>query len=121
MLEAFGDPIPLSDAGELPADLSSALVRDSPVFREASGGSPDDTTVTLKGKAVLAEPVPVAAVPATSVLVLDTQTACVFTGSDAFAVHIVGSEFGDSFVRFVEGDPPASVLSSVPDGKRSCS
>ncbi len=120
-LEAFAEPVALGEGGELPTGLSNAAVRDSPAFREASASADDASTVIVKGKLVLTEPVSVAAVPATSVLVLDSEAACVFADAQAFPVKIVGSEFGNSFVTFVGDEQPASVWSFVPQGEESCS
>ncbi len=120
LLNAFGEPLALGDAGELPTDLPAGLVRKSPLFREAVGGSDNVTSVTLKGTAVLATPVQVASVPATAVQVLDNGNGCVFTDTSPYAVKIVGSEFGNSFVLFADATPPTSVLSSVPKEHQEC-
>jgi hypothetical protein len=120
VLEAFSQPLTLGEQGEIPPDLDTATIRSSPKFLEAASGAPEASTLTVPGKAVLETPVSVAAIPATAILVAEDQTACVFSGSDVLLVHVVGSEFGNSFVTFPDGRQPDSVLTMVPESQRTC-
>jgi hypothetical protein len=120
LLELLQEPITLGDSGELPPGLSSSDIRNSDAFREAASGAPDASTLTLKGKVKLKEPVQVAAVPATAVLIDSQGAACVFTGKRATPVTIVGSEFGSSFVAFESEEAPESVDVLKPGRQTSC-
>jgi peptidoglycan hydrolase-like protein with peptidoglycan-binding domain len=81
---------------------------------DSDGGRPP-----LAGELSLREPVEVGVVPPTSVYSLVGATACVASGGRAFAVTVVGSQLGRTFVRFDEGSTPTSV--DIRTGKRpSC-
>lgn len=120
VLELFDAPVPISETGELPGDLSGPTIRASNAFREAVSSSPEATVLALKGRAVLQEPVSVAAVPATAVLVAPDGTSCVLVDAEAIRVSIVGSEFGNSFVVFDAEENPTAVDATIPPEITSC-
>ncbi len=119
-LNLLPEPVPLGEGGELPADLNSSTIRDSSAFREAASGAPEASVLTLKGRIVLQEPVQVAAVPATAVLVDSDGATCVFTNDTEVRVTVVGSEFGSSFILFESAEPPAEIDALKSNHQASC-
>lgn len=118
-LDLLSEPVALSDAGELPPEVTSTAIRGTNAFREAASASPEATSVILKGKVRLQTPVKVAAIPATAILVDSAGTACVFVDDEPLAVTVVGSEFGNSFVVFSSEASPDSV-DAKPGTRPSC-
>lgn len=120
LLDLLPEPVVLGEAGELPPEVTSAAVRSSDAFREAVSAAPEASSLVLTATLTLQTPVPVAAVPATAVLVDSDGSPCVFVDREPVAVTVVGSEFGNSFVVFSSGDAPRSVDAAVPEEGSSC-
>ncbi len=120
VLTVFSEPVPLGREGEVPADTSISMIRNSPALREAASGNPEAGRLTLAGQVALASPVRIAVVPASAVFLDADGTACVFSGSTAHVVTVVGSEFGDSFVVFDGDEAPRTIQSTVPAEGRQC-
>ncbi len=118
-LRLLDEPVPLGRRGELPRDISENDIRQSNAYAQAAAEAPDAAELTLKGTVVLREAVPVAAIPATALLVESGGGSCVFVSESAVTVDIVGSELGSSFVTF-EAAPPAHVDAAPPPGADSC-
>lgn len=79
-----------------------------------SGGS-----VTLDASLELASPLETWAVPPGAIFALKDNRGCTSSEGSKFAVEVVGSELGKSFVVFPDSEVPDSV-DAVPDGSGAC-
>lgn len=119
LLDMLPKPVALSEGGELPSGVTADDIRATDAFQEAVSVSPGETSLVLKGRAVLQTPVDVAAIPATAILVEASGGACVFVDGTSLTVTVVGSEFGTSFVVFPASEHPVAVDAS-PGSRSSC-
>lgn len=108
-LDLLEEPAPIDEDGVLVDDIDSAALRRSSAFQAASSNSPGASDLELSTTVSLLEPVKVAAVPATAVLVDESGETCVFSAGNPHPVRVVGSEFGNSFITFTGDTPPAEI------------
>jgi hypothetical protein len=73
----------------------------------------DLRALRIDGVLALAEPVSVSAVPASAVVVESPTSGCVYLESGSLRGEVVGSQLGQTFLRF-DGSAPQEVLSTPP-------
>lgn len=115
ILTIDGSKVPVDAAGRVTDPDALAVIAASSSYAEAVIGKSD----SVKGSYTLAQPVGVSVVPPGSLFDIDGDAACVADGGRAFAVRIVASELGRSFVTFDSANPPAEV-DMTPDDSLSC-
>ncbi|SEI15546.1 MULTISPECIES: hypothetical protein [unclassified Leifsonia] len=81
----------------------------------ATADSNPSWSATLK----LSEPIDASVVPPSAVVMLNGSRGCVSDRRQSFAIEVIGSQLGQTFVRFVRSSPPTRVLLN-PNASKSC-
>lgn len=120
--------VPVDAGGAITASEALAALATTPSFARGSAGSDSGGTgsdgetgaSTITGRLTLRTPVKVGVVSPSAVYAITGSTGCVASEGVAHRVTIVGSQLGQTYVRFEKGDRPRSVdLSAI--GRPSCS
>lgn len=128
-----------SPAGLLPGDrildvdgLSAAVDADGRVSdaagRAALSAAPsvraalasEDSAARVSATLRLSMPVQVGVVPPSAVYAIDGADACVLVAGTSRSVHIQGSQLGQTFVTFEDGQIPGSVAATPNENAHSC-
>lgn len=115
MLVVDGEQIPSDAEGRLSDPDALAALATTPSFFAAVSTS----TPTVTASWELEAPIEVNVVPPAALYDLDGGSACVASGGEPFAVTVLGSELGQSFVVFDTETTPKHVDFS-PEQPRSC-
>lgn len=83
------------------SDGSGGSIRPGP-----SDGSADSQ---LSGSLILAEPLKIGVVPPTAVYSISGNSGCVLSQKRAYSVAVVGSQLGQTYIRFTSAARPATV------------
>jgi len=75
---------------------------------------------SINGIYVLTEPPTISVIPPGSLYKIEGETACVTSGAETFAVKLLASELGQSFVTFLGGTVP-ELVDLPPKGSQTCS
>ena len=106
VLVVDGERLPVGADGVVTDPTALATLTSSSPLREAVAGEATTFTATLE----LAEPVDIAVVPPSSVVGIEDEAGCVVADGIAVPVDIVGSQLGQTLVRFPDAAAaPASV------------
>lgn len=107
--------MPVGSDGAVTDPAALAEIAASSAFADARRGS----SATIAASSALAEPITVSVVPPGALYGVQGRKGCVVNGSGARPVEIIGSELGQSFVRFRAGEPPSGVVLS-PERPPAC-
>lgn len=97
--------IALEDDGRITASDAIAKITTSSAFAEAVR----DKALTFSASWVLQDPLSVWVIPPSALYNIEGQKGCVALGKEPFAVTVIGSELGQSFVTFDAKRPPSNV------------
>lgn len=107
-----GETLPVEDDGTVTDATALATITASSSLREASLEEATTFTASLD----LVEPVEIAVVPPSSVIGVEGTTGCVVTDGVPARVDVVGSQLGQTLVRFADGtDIPTTVAVAPPE------
>lgn len=116
MLVVDGESFPLgADGAVTDASALSALTSASAV-REAVAGEATSFTASVE----LAEPVDIAVVPPSAVVAIEGAAGCVVADGSPRPVDIVGSQLGQTLVRFDEGGSLPENVAVHPSESTTC-
>ncbi len=87
-----------------------------PADQNAEAGA----TRTLGARYILAEAVTAWVTAPSALYNIEGATACVAAGRQTLRVNLLGSQLGQSFIRFAEGVTPPRALDLVPNQSRAC-
>lgn len=111
-----GEALPVDADGTVTDAAALATIASSSSVREATLGEATTFTATLD----LVEPVEIAVVPPSAVVGVDGATGCVVADDAPARVDVVGSQLGQTLVRFVEGTAIPTAVALAPPETTSC-
>lgn len=120
VVEVNGQRYPIDeDTGAVtdPEALAAIIAGERiPADQSASAGA----TRTLGARYILAEPVTAWVTAPSALYNIEGATACVSAGRQSYRVSLLGSQLGQSFIRFAEGVTPPKALDLTPNTARAC-
>jgi peptidoglycan hydrolase-like protein with peptidoglycan-binding domain len=111
-----GAALPVQADGTVTDAAALAAIASSSSVREATLGEATTFTATLD----LVDPVEIAVVPPSAVAGVDGTTGCVIADGALARVDIVGSQLGQTLVRFAEGAAIPAAVAVAPPETMSC-
>ncbi|MGV8883494.1 MAG: hypothetical protein ACOH19_15200 [Rhodoglobus sp.] len=106
VLEVGGLSLPVGELGQVTDPTALASLSTTPEYREATQ---QEGPMTLRSTISLRNPAAIFVLPPASIYEIEGDQGCVAHGSETFAVQIVGSQLGQSFVTFESGQAPDMV------------
>ncbi|RUR01106.1 peptidoglycan-binding domain-containing protein [Labedella endophytica] len=116
VLVVDGERLPLTSDGIVTDTAALATLTSSSSLREAVLGEATSFTASME----LAEPVDISVVPPSAVVAIDGATGCVVAGDVARPVDIVGSQLGQTLVRFTDDAAAPPSVAVQPAESTTC-
>ncbi|PSL39012.1 hypothetical protein CLV49_2643 [Labedella gwakjiensis] len=116
VLVVDGERLPLGTDGAVTDTAALSALTSSSLVREAIAGEATSFTTTAE----LTDPIEIAVVPPSAVVAISGATGCVVVDGSARPVDIVGSQLGQTLVRFGDGENLPESVTLHPSESTTC-